>query len=51
MKLMDKQRQFESMDIPCLNKSLHETLHTLIVSGRIKEADALRKEFNVPERR
>ena len=48
---MERQQQFEQQGLSCVNKSLHETMHTLIVSGNMKAAEQLRKEFNVPERR
>lgn len=51
LKLLEKQQQLEAQNIQCLNKSLHSTIHTLIVSGNMKMADQMRKDFNVPERR
>ncbi|XP_076030223.1 vacuolar protein sorting 16 isoform X2 [Oratosquilla oratoria] len=34
-----------------INKSLHDTMHLLFKDGQIKEAEKLRAEFKVPERR
>ncbi|KAK3890447.1 hypothetical protein Pcinc_005604 [Petrolisthes cinctipes] len=31
--------------------SLHDTVHQLLLSGQLKEADKLRSEFKIPERR
>ena len=51
LRLLERQQQFEAQNIQCMNKSLHDTIHTLIVSGNMKIADQMKKDFNVPERR
>lgn len=33
------------------NKSLHDTVHHLLLDGQTKEAEKLRVEFKIPERR
>ena len=49
--MVERQQQFEGQGLSCINKSLHETMHALILSGNMKAVEQLRKEFNVPERR
>ncbi|XP_067937076.1 vacuolar protein sorting-associated protein 16 homolog [Watersipora subatra] len=51
IRLVERQQQFEGQGLSCLHKSLHETMHSLIMSGNMKAAEQMRKEFNVPERR
>ena len=51
LRLLERQQQFEAQNIQCMNKSLHDTIHTLIVSGNMKIADQMKIDFNVPERR
>ncbi|XP_069181353.1 vacuolar protein sorting-associated protein 16 homolog isoform X2 [Procambarus clarkii] len=41
----------ESQHKPYANKSLHDTVHQLVLDGHIKEAEKLRAEFKIPERR
>ncbi|XP_063605490.1 LOW QUALITY PROTEIN: vacuolar protein sorting-associated protein 16 homolog [Penaeus indicus] len=36
---------------PYVNKSLYDTLHQLLIDGQIKEAEKLKTEFKIPERR
>lgn len=45
VKLEDNQQK------PYINKSLHDTVHQLIKDGQIKEAEKMRVEFKIPERR
>ncbi|KAK8732371.1 hypothetical protein OTU49_007058, partial [Cherax quadricarinatus] len=41
----------ESQHKPYANKSLHDTVHQLLLDGQIKEAEKVRAEFKIPERR
>ncbi|KAG7159513.1 Vacuolar protein sorting-associated protein 16-like 1 [Homarus americanus] len=41
----------ESQQKPYAKKSLHDTVHQLLLDGQIKETEKLRVEFKIPERR
>ncbi|KAK7085238.1 Vacuolar protein sorting-associated protein 16, partial [Halocaridina rubra] len=41
----------DSQQKPYANMSLHDTLHQLMKDGQIKDAEKLRLEFKIPERR
>ncbi|XP_045122050.1 vacuolar protein sorting-associated protein 16 homolog isoform X1 [Portunus trituberculatus] len=41
----------ENQQKPYTDKSLHDTVHHLLLDGQIKEAEKLRTEFKIPEKR
>lgn len=51
VKLLDKQTVYQTQGLSCLGKSLHETVKLLLMNGKNKDADQIRKEFSIPERR
>lgn len=46
-----KIRLEESQQKPYTDKSLHDTIHHLLLDGQVKEAEKLRAEFKIPEKR
>lgn len=46
-----KIRLEESQQKPYADKSLHDTVHQLLLDGQVKEAEKLRAEFKIPEKR
>ncbi|MGH0134554.1 UNVERIFIED_CONTAM: hypothetical protein FKN15_023298 [Acipenser sinensis] len=52
MKLLRWQRRFqEEFDKPYLDCSLHETVHSLLLDGKHKQAEQLYKDFRIPDKR
>ncbi|RXM27790.1 Vacuolar protein sorting-associated protein 16-like [Acipenser ruthenus] len=52
MKLLRWQRRFqEEFDKPYLDCSLHETVHSLLLDSKHKQAEQLYKDFRIPDKR
>ncbi len=52
MRLLKVQRDLEeNFNVPFLDLSVHETIHKLIMDNKHKQAEQVRKDFKVPDRR